>query len=96
MALNNLGAAEMKFGEFGSARSHLEAAIAIDRQSPLPYFNLGTLARLEGNESEAMRLIEQAATLGYSRGLSDRLVTAAQRRFAKTDGRGIRQDDSQR
>jgi tetratricopeptide (TPR) repeat protein len=94
LALNNLGAAEIKLGEFESARRHLEAAIAVDRQSPLPYFNLGALARLEGNESEAARLIEQAAALGYSRGLSDRLVTAAQDRFSKTSGQGLRQDSS--
>src|SRR5215469_16464339 len=40
VAMNNLGAAEIGIGDLGSARIHLEASIAVDRQNPLPYFNL--------------------------------------------------------
>lgn len=88
LALNNLGAAEIGLGEFASARAHLESSIEVDRQNPLPYFNIGVLLRIEGNSTEAERWIEQAAQLGFAHGISDSLVTAAQSRFANTDGRG--------
>jgi tetratricopeptide (TPR) repeat protein len=87
LALNNLGAAEMNLGEPDSARAHLKQAIAIDPLCPLPFYNLGALSKAEGNLDEAERCFAQAARLGYTRGISDKIVSASQTRFANTDGR---------
>jgi len=73
------------FGIVGLGALTLVCAVVFFRLSPL-----SVAIAIEGNESEATRLIEQAASLGFSRGLSDRLVSGAEGRFAKTDGQGVR------
>jgi tetratricopeptide (TPR) repeat protein len=88
LALNNLGAAELGLGEFELARQHLDGAIAVDHLCPLPYYNIGALLRASGMSEEARQWFEQAARLGYRRSISNKIVTAAQTRFANTDGRG--------
>ena len=85
LALNNLGAAEIGLGELDSARTHLEASIAADKRSPLPYFNIGVLLLKEGN-AEAERWFRQAVELGYSRSIVDKIVMASQTRFARREG----------
>jgi tetratricopeptide (TPR) repeat protein len=89
LALNNLGAAELNLGEIESAKQHLNQAIEMDSKCPLPFFNLGVLHAGGGEGEEAERCFQQAARLGYVNGLSDKLVRAAQARFASTDGGGI-------
>ena len=88
LALNNLGAAELALGELLVARSHLEAAIQIDPLCPLPHFNMGILFAGQNDINKAERCFRQAASLGYTNGLSDRIVRAAQNRFARSDGAG--------
>jgi tetratricopeptide (TPR) repeat protein len=88
LALNNLGAAEIQLGELGSARQHLDRAIEIDPLCPLPYLNIGALLEASGNADEARLFFDQAARLGYKRDISDKIVIAAQTRFANTDGSG--------
>ena len=89
LALNNLGAAELNMGETEAAKLHLSEAIRLDGKCPLPFFNLGVLHANIGEPEEAKRCFEQAARLGYSNSLSDKLVRAAQTRFAHTDGGGL-------
>lgn len=89
LALNNLGAAELHLGEIESAKEHLARATMIDRKCPLPYFNMGLIYTLEENVEEAERYFQKAACLGYKNRLSDRIVKAAQARFARSDGMGV-------
>jgi hypothetical protein len=87
LALNNLGAAEIKLGEIDQARRHLESAIAMDPLCPLPFYNMGILLSAVDETAESERCFAQAARLGYRRSRSDRIVMASQNRFANTDGR---------
>jgi tetratricopeptide (TPR) repeat protein len=87
LALNNLGAAEVRLGAFDDARRHLHQAIALDPLCPLPFYNLGLLARETADTAEAERCFAEAARLGFAHGLSDKIVRASQTRFANTDGR---------
>jgi ATP-dependent Clp protease adaptor protein ClpS len=88
MALNNLGAAEIGLNNFEAARSHLDRAIALDPDCPLPYQNIGMLyLKSGGTWTEATFWSEQAKARGYSGGLSDRLAGAFQSFFALTGGR---------
>ena len=91
LALNNLGAAELALGEVVAARSHLEAAIQSDPHCPLPHFNMGILFVGQNDLSEAERCFRHAASLGYTNDLSDRIIRAAQNRFARSDGAGTSQ-----
>ena len=86
LALNNLGAAEMFLGNFEAARGHLEESRQLDPENPLPYFNLAQLHRILKEPSKAQEFLDHAKRLGYSRGLSDKLIRQAQLRFARTDG----------
>jgi tetratricopeptide (TPR) repeat protein len=88
MALNNLGAAEIGLGDCDSARRHLEASIAVDDEFPLPYFNIGVMLYAAGDQQEAMQWLQNAVARGYSRSLVDKVISAAQTRYASTDGRG--------
>ncbi len=92
LALNNLGAAELALGEKAAAQSHFEAAMQFDPHCPLPHFNMGVLFAGQGDLSEARRYFRHAASLGYTNGLSDRIVRAAQNRFAHSDGVGTSQE----
>lgn len=83
---NNLGAAELALGQVLTAKEHLEAAIQIDRECPLPFFNMGVLHVGEGHMEEAERCFQHAARLGYTNSLGDKLVRAAQDRLARTEG----------
>ena len=89
LALNNLGAAELKLGELEAAKLHLTQAIQLDGKCPLPFFNLGILHSNLADPEEAVRCFEEAARLGYANELSDKLVRASQTRFANTDGAGL-------
>ena len=64
-ALNNLGAAEMRLGEIDLARQHLQRAIELDSECPLPYFNMGILLVTNGKDSEAEEWFAAAAKRGY-------------------------------
>lgn len=86
LALNNLGAAEMFLGQFEIAEKHLEESRRLDDENPLPYFNLAQLHMILGDPTKANAFLVHARRCGYSRGLSDKLIRAAQSRFAYTDG----------
>lgn len=88
MALNNLGAAELKLGELDSAREHLNASITVDNLNPLPFFNMGSVYTVLGDQEAAATWFNKAVALGYSRSIVDRIVMSSQRRFAKNDGQG--------
>ncbi len=66
-ALNNLGAAEMRLGEIDSARQHLQRAIELDSECPLPYFNMGILLVTTGKVGEAEEWFAAAASRGYKK-----------------------------
>jgi tetratricopeptide (TPR) repeat protein len=83
MALNNLGAAEIKLGDVDSAREHLDASIAVDSLNPLPFFNIGSLYTVLGDQDAAATWFKKAVALGYSQSIVDRIVMSSQRRFAK-------------
>jgi tetratricopeptide (TPR) repeat protein len=82
LGLNNLGAAELALGEIDAARAHLNQAIALDPQCPLPYRNLGMLALQTASKEEAAPLFEQAAKLGLRGDWTDKVVMTSQRRNA--------------
>lgn len=88
LALNNLGAAESGLGRFDAAKSHLEMAIDIDPKCPLPFFNMGIIHAKAGELEKATRHFEEAARLGYTNSLSDKIVRGSQNRFARTSGTG--------
>ena len=88
LALNNLGAAESKLGQLDSARQHLERAIELDPQCPLPFLNLGIIHASNEEFDAAERCFSEATRLGYANDLSDRIVRASQDRFARTGGGG--------
>ena len=88
LALNNLGAAEVMLGEHDGARMHLQESIAADKLNPLPYFNMGALLTSMGESDEASSWFARAVELGYSRNSVDKIIQAAQSRFARTDGHG--------
>lgn len=88
MALNNLGAAELKLGELDRARGHFDASIAVDNLNPLPHFNLGVVYNALGDKEAATHYFDKAVSLGYSRSLVDKIVMASQKRFAQNEGQG--------
>jgi len=88
MVLSNLGAAEIALGELTAARGHLEESMAIDKQNPLPPFNMGVLLRAAGHPEEAISWFQEARRLGYSKSVIARIVESSQTRFANMDGRG--------
>jgi hypothetical protein len=89
LALNNLGAAELMLGELDTARKHLHESIAVDRLNPLPFFNMGNLYTVLGDQESAATWFSKAVALGYSQSIVDRIVMSSQKRFAEDDGRGI-------
>jgi len=88
LALNNLGAAEMALGEFKTARAHLNQAIALDPQCPLPYKNMGALILRTASTAEANPWLQKAVALGLRGDLSDRVVMSSQRRNAELSTTG--------
>ena len=88
LACNNLGAAELKLGNLDSARAHLEEAIREDDLNPLPFYNLAALARMQKNAEEAVQMTNAAVARGLTFGITDKVVMASQKRFAKREGQG--------
>lgn len=88
MALNNLGAAELKLGELENACEHLKASIAVDSLNPLPHFNLGSVHNALGDKEAAAHYFDRAVALGFSRSIVDKMVMASQKRFAQDEGQG--------
>lgn len=87
MALNNLGAAEVGLEAFDDARGPLEDPIALDDKNPSPFHSMGMVCLHTTARTEAEPWFERARALGLDQGASDRVVRAAQSRFAFTDGR---------
>ncbi len=84
IALGNIGAAEIALGRLDSARSHLEASIAVDGENPLPFFNLGLVFQASGDDLEARKWFAEAEKRGYARTAIDKVIHAAQSRYANT------------
>ena len=82
LALNYLGSAEIRLGAYEAAQGHFEEAIALEPEDPLPYRNIGIARLLAGNPDEAISWLEKAEALGLRDASSDRLMKAAQSRFA--------------
>lgn len=90
MTLNNLGASHLALGDFAVARHWLEAARGLDPLSPLPYFNLALLERVQGNAEQSSRLFERARDLGFTGATSDQLLRQADELLARIEGHGAR------
>jgi hypothetical protein len=86
LALNNLGAAEVALGRLDEAQAHLHSSIAVDRENPLPYFNLSRLAKARGDETGAALFLQQARQHGLTFGVTDKIVMDSQKRFANRSG----------
>ena len=65
MTLNNIGAAQVDLGRLDEAERSLEAAIAIDPQYPLPFFNLAVVHSARNDREHAERAAAEAARLGF-------------------------------
>jgi xanthosine utilization system XapX-like protein len=87
LALTNLAAAEIGLEAFDDARRHLGDAMALDDKNPLAFHNMGVLCLRTTTRADAEPWFEKARALGFGHGPSDRLVRAAQARFAYTDGK---------
>lgn len=61
MAHNLLGWAYMGMKDFGKAKNHLGEAVKRDPELSAAYLNLGQLAQIQGNNSEAQKNYEKAA-----------------------------------
>lgn len=86
LALNNLGAAETRLGAFEAAQGHLEEAIALDPESPFPFYNMGVLCLQVGTFDEAKPWFEKAEALGLGYGWAEQMVRAAQSLCALAKG----------
>lgn len=88
MALNNLGAAHLRTGDFAAAADALRSAIAVDPQYPIPYYNLAIERAVAHDHSEAARLAAEAERLGFRRTRIDDILLEAQALWARLEGRG--------
>jgi Flp pilus assembly protein TadD len=48
------------------AEEHLRAAMALDEENPLPYFNMGVMATVKGSRREAMEWMRKAVERGLT------------------------------
>ena len=87
-ALNNLGAAHLRMGDLQAAATALRAALAVDPQYPLPYYNLAVERELADDHAEATRLLAEAQRLGYRWTTLDALIAEAQALLARVEGAG--------
>jgi CHAT domain-containing protein/Tfp pilus assembly protein PilF len=97
--MNNLGLAYQSLGEYGTARSYFEQAIAVEsaradgaRDAVHARLNLGRNCMLEGQTLKAQqilgRAIKDASALAYRPVLADALNALGQNFLARHDARG--------
>jgi tetratricopeptide (TPR) repeat protein len=87
MALNNLGAARLEFGELDKVEAPLRQALALDPDYPIPYVNLAHLAVLRGDLKAATAASNAANSLGYRDSKVDAMIHRASSYFAGVEGR---------
>ena len=79
MTLNNIGACYLELGELEKARNYLESASELDRESPLPFYNLSIVSEIEGHHDLAIRQFNTSVELGYSRATVDKMIHQGRR-----------------
>lgn len=87
MTLNNIGAAQISLRRLDEAQRTLEAAIAIDPQYPLPFFNLAVLHSARNEPEFAERAAAEAARLGFTGSTMDTVVRRAASVLATVEGK---------
>ena len=87
MTLNNVGAAHLTLGHLDESKRALEAAIVIDPQYPLPFFNLAVLHSARDERELAERAAAEAARLGFTGSTMDAVLNRASSVLAGVEGR---------
>ena len=90
MTRTNLGVAHMYLGDVRTAEQHLRAAMQLDVESPLPWYNLGIINTVRGDGDTAAEAFKRARRFGYSGNVSDQIVRTIGEALARFEGRGIR------
>jgi tetratricopeptide (TPR) repeat protein len=67
MALVNLGICHLWLNQLKKADTALKEAAKLDRESPLPYYNLALLSQAKDEFAKAFEYLEQAERLGFKR-----------------------------
>lgn len=87
MARNNLGAIQLRKGQFEAAQPFLLQAVALDPNYSKPYFNLAVATAGLGLREQSERYFQQAQALGYSGGSFDQFLTAVQEEYAAVNAK---------
>lgn len=87
MTLNNIGAAHLTLGHLDESARALEAAIALDPQYPVPFFNLAILYSARNEQDLAARAAAEATRLGFTGGTMDVVLGRAAAVLAGVEGR---------
>ena len=82
MTLNNLGAAYLFKKDFKKAEEYFYAAIALDKEYPIPYFNLSLSKKVNDNSKESEEYLAEARKKGYSCSNYDKLISKLQTSLA--------------
>ena len=87
MTRNNIGVAAMQLGDIAKADLAFREALAVDREYPIPHFNLAVLATAGGDDVTASRELAEATRLGYEASRSDAVIRSAQQVLAVIESR---------
>jgi hypothetical protein len=90
MTLNNIGAANLALGHLEESERAISEALALDREYPLPHFNMAVLHELRGNRILAEQSLAESKRLGYFGGTIDSIVKRAQSLLARVEGRMVK------
>jgi tetratricopeptide (TPR) repeat protein len=86
MTLTNLGMARLNLGAADEAERALNAAIALDAQSALAWFNLGMVHTVRHEAEFAARAFAEAHRLGYRGNALDRAQAALSGALTRVEG----------
>src|SRR5690606_15160624 len=78
MTLNDIGAANLALGNLEESERAFREALALDREYPLPHFNMAVLHEMRGNRILTDESLAESTRLGYSGGTIDAIVNRAQ------------------
>lgn len=90
MTLNDIGAANLALGNLEESERAFREALALDREYPLPHFNMAVLHEMRGNRILTDESLAESTRLGYSGGTIDAIVNRAQSLLARVEGRGVK------
>jgi len=90
MTQNNMGAAKLQLGRFAEAECHFHAALDLDPQYSVPYFNLALVAEVAEKEQQAKDLFEESIRLGYRKISWDEFVRKAGSMVATLEAPGTK------